>query len=83
MSYTIDTDDPSSFSVTWTSSNTDVVSVTKGNDGQWTATALKSGTATLTVKTTPGDKTATIRVTVWSHVDALSLTEQTLALTKG
>ncbi|MCR5140039.1 MAG: Ig-like domain-containing protein [Bacteroidaceae bacterium] len=83
LSYTIDTDDPSSFSVTWTSSNTDVVSVTKGNDGQWTATALKSGTATLTVKTTPGDKTATIRVTVWSHVDALSLTEQTLALTKG
>jgi len=83
LSYAIDTDDPSSFSVTWTSSNADVVSVTKGNDGQWTATALKSGTATLTVKTTPGDKTATIRVTVWSHVDALSLTEQTLAMTKG
>ena len=81
LRYKVDSNDE--VSVEWTSSAQDVVSVTHGNDGKWVATALKPGSATLTVRTIPGDKTATISVTVWSHVESLTLTEQTLTLTKG
>ena len=81
LGYKVDSSDP--VSVEWTSSAPSVVSVVRGNDGKWVATALKAGSATLTVKTIPGDKTATISVTVWSHVESLSLTEQSLSLTKG
>ena len=81
LGYKVDSSDP--VSVEWTSSAPSVVSVARGNDGKWVATALKAGSATLTVKTVPGDKTATISVTVWSHVESLSLTEQSLSLTKG
>ena len=81
LGYKVDSSD--AVSVEWTSSANDVVSVTRGNDGKWVATALKSGTATLTVRTIPGDMTATISVTVWSHVESLMLTEETLTLTKG
>jgi uncharacterized protein YjdB len=81
LSYKVDSSDE--VSVEWTSSAKDVVSVTRGKDGKWTAKALKPGSAKLTVKTVPGDKTATISVTVWSHVESLTLTEQSLSLTKG
>ena len=81
LSYKVDSSDE--VSVEWTSSAKDVVSVNRGKDGKWTAKALKPGSAKLTVKTVPGDKTATISVTVWSHVESLTLTEQSLSLTKG
>jgi len=46
LSYTIDSNDES-IKVVWSSSDANVVSVEQGNDGQWKATALKSGSATL------------------------------------
>ena len=80
LGYKVDSSDE--VSVEWTSSDAGVVSVTRGNDGKWVASALKPGIATLTVKTVPGSKTATITVTVWSHVSGLTLTSQTLTLEK-
>ena len=81
LGYKVDSSDE--VSVEWTSSDAGVVSVTQGKDGKWVAAAVKPGIATLTVKTVPGSKTATIAVTVWSHVSGLTLTEETLTLNKG
>ena len=81
LGYKVDSSDE--VSVEWTSSDAGVVSVSRGSDGKWAASALKPGSATLTVKTVPGAKTATITVTVWSHVESVSLTKQTLTLEKG
>jgi uncharacterized protein YjdB len=49
--------------VTWTSSNTNVATVSGG-----TVTAVGAGSATITVKTKSGSKTATCSVTVTDHV---------------
>ena len=49
--------------VTWTSSNTSVATVSGG-----TVTAVGAGSATITVKTKSGAKTATCEVTVTDHV---------------
>ena len=50
--------------VSWTSSNTNVASVSNG-----VVTAKSAGTATITVKTADGNKTATCAVTVNAPVD--------------
>ncbi|MBQ8208651.1 MAG: peptidoglycan DD-metalloendopeptidase family protein [Clostridia bacterium] len=50
--------------VSWTSSNTSVATVSNG-----VVTAKASGTATITVKTTDGNKTASCKITVNKTVD--------------
>ena len=57
---TISPSNASNKSVTWSSSNTNIVSV----DSNGKITAKKTGTATITVKTNDGNKTATCKVTV-------------------
>ena len=67
--------------VTWTSSNTDVASVTNG-----TVTALKPGTSTITVTTEDGQKTASCVVTVVARVypvASVALDKTSAELTEG
>lgn len=67
--------------VEWSSSNTSVASVSNG-----TVTAIKVGTATITVKTKDGGKTATCAVTVNAKVIPVSdvtLNKAELTLTEG
>jgi len=68
-------------SVTWTSGNNAVASVAA--DG--TVAAIAAGTATITVKTEDGNKTATCQVTVTLTVPVtgISLTKTTLTLAVG
>ncbi len=63
--------------VTWTSSNTEVVSV----DEEGKVTALDVGTATITA--TVGEKTATCKVTVIIAIQSISLNQSTLVLEEG
>jgi len=65
--------------VTWSSSNTSVATV--DNNGKVTAKA--GGTATITVKTNDGNKTATCKVTVNVAVTGVSLNKTSLTLTVG
>lgn len=53
-------DNATNKSVNWSSDNTDVATV----DGSGKVTAIKAGTAKITVKTTDGSKTAVCTVTV-------------------
>ena len=53
-------------SVTWTSSDTSIVSVSDSG----IVTGIKAGTATITVKTVDGNKTATCEVTVIKEEDS-------------
>ena len=65
--------------VTWTSSTPAVATVVNG-----VVTAVSAGTATITVTTTDGDKTATCEVTVanvFVSVEGVTLNETTLTLT--
>ncbi|MBE6700396.1 MAG: CHAP domain-containing protein [Ruminococcaceae bacterium] len=67
--------------VTWTSSNTSVASVSNG-----VITAKAAGTATITVKTADGNKTATCTVTVKTPtvaVTGVSLNKTATTLTVG
>ena len=68
--------------VTWSSSDTGVATVdTKGN-----VTGVKPGTATITVKTTDGGKTATCEVTVTKKptpVSGVTINRTSLTLTIG
>lgn len=67
--------------VTWTSSNTSVATVTDGK-----VTGVKAGTATITVKTDDGHKTATCAVTVTANkvaVTGVTLNKTTLSLVEG
>ena len=60
--------------VTWESDNTSVATITQDstNGLQATVTAVAPGTATITVKTADGGKTATCKVTVTARTYALS-----------
>jgi len=62
--------------VTWTSSDTAVATVSNGK-----VTAVKAGTATITAKA--GDKTATCKVTVTVPLTGIKLNKSTLSLEKG
>ena len=69
-------------SVTWSSSNESVASVSSGG----VVTAKAAGSATITVKTNDGGKTATCSVTVKSNtvsVTGVSLSESSLSMTEG
>ncbi len=71
--------DASDKSVTWTSSNTAVASVSA--DGK--VTANKAGTAVVTVKTVDGGCQATCTVTVKQHVTSVSVNKKELSLYVG
>ncbi len=67
--------------VIWKSSNTSVATVNNG-----VVTALKAGTATITVTTEDGGKTATCQVTVNAriyNVESVSLDKTSITLTEG
>ena len=67
--------------VTWKSSNNEVAAISDGK-----VTALKPGTATITVTTEDGGKTATCEVTVKAkvyHVTSVSLDKTSATLTEG
>ena len=67
--------------VIWSSSNSSVATVNGG-----VVTAIKAGTATITVKTDEGAKTATCSVTVFAKeipVTIVSLDQTTVELTEG
>lgn len=74
--------DVSNTNVTWTSSDLSVATV----DAQGVVTAVSAGTATITVTTSDGSKTATCAVTVTNpvvHVESVSLNKTSLSLTVG
>ena len=67
--------------LTWTSSNTDVATVSEGN-----VTAVGVGTATITAKSRDGGKTATCKVTVSDgtvKLESISLKTTSLSMKKG
>ena len=67
-------------SVTWSSSAATVATV----EGDGTVTAVKVGTATITVKTTDGGKTATCKVTVKPvQVTGVTVSPTTLKIKEG
>ena len=63
LTATVKPDNATNKNVTWTSSNPSVASVANGK-----VTALKAGTATISVKTEDGSKTATCEVTVKNNI---------------
>ena len=66
-------------SVTWSSSNSSVASVSNG-----TVTAVAAGSATITVKTNDGNKTATCAVTVSEvAVTSVTLSKTSTTLVRG
>jgi len=81
LSFTIKPSNATNTAVTWSSSNTKVAKVdTNGN-----VTAIGKGTATITVKTKDGYKTATCKVTVNDpiKVKSISLNTQSITIIKG
>ena len=79
LTATVSPDNAADKSVTWSSSDAEVASVSGGK-----VTALKPGTATITAKA--GDKTAACAVTVVAKVvpvESVSLDRETLNLTEG
>ena len=83
LSYTITPADASDKSVTWTSSDENVVSIVREATGGITATAKGVGKATLTVTTADGKKTATISAEVRAHVEGITLSQQAITLQRG
>lgn len=65
--------------VIWSSSNNTIVTV----DEAGKVTAIKPGTATITVTTKDGNKTATCKVTVNLSATKVQLSKTSLTLTKG
>lgn len=79
---TVAPDNATDKSITWSSSNASVATV----DASGKVTAVSAGTATITVKTTDGGKTADCAVTVNQKVipvTGVSLDKTELELTKG
>ncbi len=79
LTATVSPDNAADKTVTWSSSDAEVASVSAGK-----VTALKPGTATITAKA--GDKTAACAVTVVAKVvpvESVSLDRETLNLTEG
>lgn len=81
LTATVKPDNATNKNVTWSSSNTSVATVSNGK-----VTALKAGTATITVKTEDGGKTATCEVTVNAKVypvESVSLDKTSYKMIEG
>ena len=81
LNATVKPDNATNKNVTWTSTNNSVASVSNGK-----VTALKAGTATITVKTEDGGKTATCEVKVNAKVypvESVSLDKTSYEMTEG
>ncbi len=79
LTATVNPSNATNKTVTWTSSNTSVATVTNG-----TVKAIAPGTATITVKTADGNKTATCAVTVKAKtvsVSSVALNKTSVSLT--
>ena len=81
LTATVLPDNATDKTVEWSTSNSSVATVSSG-----TVTAIKAGTATITVKTKDGGKTATCAVTVNAKVipvTSVSLNKTELTMTEG
>ena len=76
---TVAPSDASNKNVTWSSSNTAIVKV----DSKGKLTPVKAGTATVTVKTADGGKTAKCTVKVETAVKTIKLSKTSLTLAAG
>lgn len=82
LSYTISPSNATNKSVSWSTNNSNVAVI--ATDG--TVIAKKAGTATITIKTADGGKTATCRVTVKeakTDVTGVTLSMSTMSLEEG
>ena len=78
LTATVAPNDATNQTVTWSSNNSDVATVTDGK-----VTAVKAGTATITVTTADGNKTASCNVTVTQPVTGVTLDKSELSLFPG
>ena len=81
LTATVNPSNATNKNVTWTSSDNNVATVANGK-----VTAVKAGTATITVKTEDGNKTATCTVTVKAKtypVESVTLDKTSVELTEG